>query len=188
MNKVVNKVAYGFDTTLSLFTVHVFADGIVASLGHSPTLAIREYSGEAEFIPGSLENASLKLEIAAGSINVTDQMRDADRRELERIMRQDVLQTAKYPQIVFQSSSITADLRAKDQYRLKVTGPLTIRGETCQQGFTADLMFGVDTFRANGEFQIHLTDFGLPLVSVAGGSIKVKDELKLAFYMLGRRQ
>lgn len=183
-----NKVAYAFDTALSLFTVHVFADGIVASLGHSPTLAIREYEGEAEFIAGSLENASLKLEIAAASIRVMDEMRDADRRELERIMRQDVLQTAKYPQIVFQSSSITADFVARDQYRLEVAGALTIRGETCQQGFTADVMFGVDTFRANGELRVHLTDFGLPLVSVAGGSIKVKDELKLAFYMLGRRQ
>ena len=183
-----SKVVYVFDVALSLFTVHVFADGIVASLGHSPTLAIREYSGEAEFVPGTMDAASINMKIAAGSLSVSDEMRDSDRRELERIMRQEVLRTAKYPQIVFQSSSIRPKLLSKDQYHLDVAGALTITGEACHQEFGAEVMFGHDTFRANGEFRIRLTDFGLPLVSVAGGSLKVKDELKMAFYMVGRKQ
>lgn len=182
------KVVYVFDTMLSLFTVHVFADGLVASLGHSPTLAIRDYNGQVEFEPETLETASLNMKIAAGSLSVTDEMRDVDRRELDRIMRQDVLQIAQYPQIVFQSSTITAKPVSRDQYHVEVGGALTIKGETCHQTFGAEVGFGNDTFRANGEFRVRQTDFGIPLVSVAGGTIKVKDELKLAFYMVGRKR
>ena len=42
--------------------------------------------------------------------------------------------------------------------------------------------------RASGEFSILQSAFGIAPVSVAGGALKLKDELKLSFDMVARKQ
>jgi hypothetical protein len=42
--------------------------------------------------------------------------------------------------------------------------------------------------RASGEFTLIQSDFGVKPISVAGGALKVKDELKLSFEMVARKQ
>jgi hypothetical protein len=44
------------------------------------------------------------------------------------------------------------------------------------------------TLRASGEFSMRQSDFGIKLVSVAGGAIKLKDELTFSFEVAARRQ
>jgi hypothetical protein len=44
-----------------------------------------------------------------------------------------------------------------------------------------------DNLRANGEFTVRQTDFRIKLVSVAGGTLKLKDELKLSFDVSAHR-
>jgi hypothetical protein len=46
---------------------------------------------------------------------------------------------------------------------------------------TAQLEFGDKTLRAKGGFAIKQSNFSIKPVSVAGGTIKVKDELKFTF-------
>jgi hypothetical protein len=45
-----------------------------------------------------------------------------------------------------------------------------------------------DTLRAYGEFSLRQTDYNIKLASVAGGTIKLKDELKFTFDMAARKQ
>jgi hypothetical protein len=42
--------------------------------------------------------------------------------------------------------------------------------------------------KAVGNFTLLQSDFGIELVSVAGGSLKVKDELKFSFDVVARKQ
>ena len=42
---------YLLDQSASRFTVRVFASGMLSALGHSPTMAIRDFNGEASFDP-----------------------------------------------------------------------------------------------------------------------------------------
>jgi hypothetical protein len=42
--------------------------------------------------------------------------------------------------------------------------------------------------RAQGTFSILQSDFGLKIASVAGGTLKLKDQLKFAYFLIGRRQ
>ncbi|MGA2213791.1 MAG: hypothetical protein ABSH31_11000, partial [Bryobacteraceae bacterium] len=88
---------YAIDPDMSRFTVRAFASGLLASMGHSPTLAVRDFTGQAEFASDSLDAAALHIKIKAGSLNVTDNVSDKDRREIERTMNQEVLETARYP-------------------------------------------------------------------------------------------
>jgi hypothetical protein len=42
--------------------------------------------------------------------------------------------------------------------------------------------------RASGDFALDQTDYNIKLVSVAGGALKLKDELKFSFEILARKQ
>jgi hypothetical protein len=55
-------VRYTLDPGVSRFTVRAFASGMLSAFGHSPTFAIRQYSGEVQVDPETLEGASLRLE------------------------------------------------------------------------------------------------------------------------------
>src|ERR1700685_2675466 len=101
---------------MSTFTVRAFASGMLSALGHSPTLAVRDFGGQAEFTPDSPDAAALRIKINAGSLNVTNNVSDKDRREIERTMNQEVLETARYPDIVFQSSKVSASKVGDGQY------------------------------------------------------------------------
>ena len=54
------------------------------------------------------------------------------------------------------------------------------------QTISANVAPGDDKLRAYGEFSIKQSDFKIRLVSVAGGALKVKDELKLAFDIIAK--
>jgi polyisoprenoid-binding protein YceI len=95
---------YAIDTEMSKFTVRAFASGMLSAFGHSPTLAAREFSGEAQFVGGTFDEAFLRINIKAASLTVMDNISEKDRREIENTMNQRVLETQKYPDIVFEST------------------------------------------------------------------------------------
>jgi hypothetical protein len=45
-----------------------------------------------------------------------------------------------------------------------------------------------DTLRAYGEFSIRQSDYGIAPVSAAGGTLKLKDELKFNFDITARTE
>lgn len=52
---------YVIDGRSSRFTVHAFATGLLAAMGHNPTIGIRDFSGAITFNPEKLEAGSLKI-------------------------------------------------------------------------------------------------------------------------------
>ena len=46
---------YVIDSRASRFTVQAFATGMLARMGHNPTIGIRDFSGEMKFDPDKLE-------------------------------------------------------------------------------------------------------------------------------------
>ena len=71
-------------------------------------------------------------------------------------------------------------------YVLKIAGDLFLHGVTRRQSVSANAAPADDKLRANGEFSIKQSDFKIRLVSVSGGTLKVKDELKLAFDIIAK--
>jgi polyisoprenoid-binding protein YceI len=175
---------YRIDARPSRFTVQVTAAGLLSAFGHNPVIAIRNFSGEARFQPDTLESTSLRVVVQAASLEVSGDVSDKDRREIERAMQDRVLGSTAYPEIVFQSSSVKVNLAGPGQYRIDVLGQLSLHGVTREHSVSARVTVGPDRLRASGEFSLHQTDYGIELVSVAGGVLKVKDELKCSFDIL----
>ena len=180
-------VRYIIDPRLSRFTVQAYAGGFLSGFGHNPTIAIRDFTGDAAFSPEALEESSLCLKIRADSLEVTNDVSDKDRREIERTMKDEVIQTAQYPDIQYQSSVASVSELGPSRYRVNLSGKLSLHGVTREQPLVADMSVSGDTLRAFGSFSVLQSDFGITLVSVAGGALKVKDELKCSFDVAARK-
>lgn len=179
---------FSIDARASLFTVQAFASGIVAVIAHSPKFAVRDIVGELEFVPGSMQNATMHLKIAVGSLEIMDEVSRADRREIERVMFDEVLEKSVFPTVEYKSSQIGVTKTAENMYRVNVTGNLTLHGITRGVGLEAQVVAGEDTLKAQGSFSLRQSDYDLKIASVAGGTLKLKDELKCVYFIIARRQ
>lgn len=175
---------YRIDASQSRFTVRAFAGGLFSALAHDHTIAIREFDGETDFTYGSVEPASLQMTIKAGSLAVTDKISANDRQKIETTMRDEVLEVSKYPDITFKSSEVNATKTGEGQYQARIQGEITLHGVARPLTINAQLGFGDKVLHAKGAFSLKQSNFGIKPVSVAGGTIKVKDELKFAFDIL----
>ena len=181
-------MVYVIDPGISRFTVRAFASGMFSAFGHNPTLAIRDFEGEATFSPEAMDDSRLVLRIQAASLSVTDKISDKDRRELESTMNQDVLESSRYPEIVFESSKVSASRAGDGQFFVNMVGALTMHGVSNSQPVAAQISLTGDMLHAHGEFSILQSAYGIKPISVAGGALKVKDELKCAFDIVARKK
>jgi polyisoprenoid-binding protein YceI len=181
-------VHFEIDAKASLFTVQAFAAGMIAVIAHSPKFAIRDIEGEIKFVPGSMQGASVALTMNAGSLEIMDEVSAADRREIERTMFDEVMEKSIYPRIEYRSSHVSGSKTSENMFRMNVTGELTLHGIKRGVGITAQVVTGEDSLRAQGHFSLMQSDFGLKIASVAGGTMRLKDELKFAYFIVARRK
>jgi polyisoprenoid-binding protein YceI len=180
-------VRYVTDTRASQFTVQVFAGGLLSAFGHNPTIAIRDFLGDAQVNP-DLERSSLQVTVKAESLTVKDDISDKDRREMERAMREEILEISTYPEIVYECSNISATKSGEGQYSVTLNGELTLHGVTRSHTVSARVALTEDWLRVFGNFSLRQTDYDLKLASAAGGALKVRDELKFSFNILARKK
>ncbi|MGH9504393.1 MAG: YceI family protein [Terriglobales bacterium] len=174
-------VRYQIDGKESKFTVRAFATGLLSALGHNPTIAIQTFEGEAMVNPSAIEQSSLRIVIQAASLVVTDDINDKDRSEIERRMHTEVLESDGYPEIVYECSKLTASNTGAGQYWVALNGELSMHGVTRNQPVSARVTLNGDTLRAAGEFSVRQSDYEIKAVSAAGGTVRLKDELKFSF-------
>ena len=180
--------SYVVDAGMSRFQVKAIAAGMLSAFGHNPTIAIRGFTGEAWFRSEALEQSSLRMEIDAGSLELTGNINEKDRREMTSTMKEEVLETDRYPEIRFEGSGIAATKITEGMYRITLAGKLSLHGVERDLEVPCNVIAGDDTLRANGEFSIRQTDYHIKLVSVAGGALKLKDELRFTFDIVAHRR
>jgi len=179
---------FAVDAKASLFTVQAFAAGMIAVVAHSPKFAIRAVVGIISFVPDTMQKASVHLTIDLGSLEIMDEVSSAERREIERVMFDEVLEKSIYPRAEFKSSHVNASKAAENTFRVNILGDLTFHGITRGVGLDSQVVAGVDSLRAQGSFTLMQSDYGLKIASIAGGTLKLKDELKFAYFLVGRRK
>jgi polyisoprenoid-binding protein YceI len=176
------------DARASRFTVQAFATGLLSAMGHNPTIGIRDFSGDVNFSPEALQGNAFRLSIKTASMSVEDDIADKDRREMERLMKEQVLEITKYPEAVYEAPVISITKLGDSLYSAVLDGTLSLHGATCRQPVTAHIAVFGAMLRASGDFTLRQTDYQIKPVSVAGGSLKLKDELKVSFEMVAREQ
>ncbi len=175
---------YILESGISRFTVRGFAGGLLAGLGHNPVVSVTDFTGDARYNPQAPAQSALSLRIPAAALAVQNEISDKDRREMERVMKLEVLEVSHYPEIVFESTSASPG----SGNRVEIDGDLTLHGVTRSERIPAQLAVTGDVLRAFGEFSIRQTDYRIKLASVAGGALKLKDELKFSFDIVARKK
>ena len=179
---------YVIDSRASRFTVQAFATGLMARMGHNPIIGIRDFSGEMQFNPDKLEAGGFRLVIKSASLSVQNDISDKDLREIERLMNQEVLETAKFPEIVYETTSISISRMTDMLCSATLNGKLTLHGVTRNQTIVVRVALLGSMLRVSGDFSLDQTDYNIKLVSVAGGALKLKNELSFSFEIVARSQ
>ena len=136
--------------------MQVTAGGLLASFGHNPTIAARDFTGEAWFQP-DMAKASVHIEISSATLEVISGANDKDKAKIEKRMHFDVLESNSYPLIIFDSSDIKVTPLSPGQYRVESTGQLTLHGITNDQAITARVLMSPEKLRVSGEFTLRQT-------------------------------
>jgi polyisoprenoid-binding protein YceI len=181
-------VHYVVDARASKFTVQAFASGLLSAMGHNPTIGIRNFTSDVSFSPEALEGSDFHSSIQMASLNVQDDISDKDRREIERLMNEQALEVAKYPLAVYESPVVSITKQGDALYSASLDGKLTFHGVTRNQPVTARIAVFGEMLRVSGGFTLKQTDYQIKLISVAGGALKLKDELKFSFEMVLRKK
>jgi polyisoprenoid-binding protein YceI len=182
-------VHYLIDAKGSTFVAQVFAAGLLASFGHDPKIAIRDFQGEVIFTltSSTIESASLKLNIQADSLEVADDISDKDRQEIHRKMCDEALETDRFPEILYECSRVSAS-GSGDRYWVALNGELTLHGITRPVPVSARVVINGNSVRATGDFAARQSEFEIKPVTAAAGAIRIKDEVKCQFDIVARKQ
>jgi polyisoprenoid-binding protein YceI len=186
MKKSSSLLHYKIDAQKSRFFVATGSAGVFSAFGHKHKISIPEFSGEVSFDPADLSKTSLHLSIVSNSLVVVadNQKEEKDKPKIEEAMREKVLEVSKFPDVDFRATGISASSIGQDEYDAEIHGDLTLHGVTRNITVKAKVDLGKDQLTAKGEFPLKQTDYQIQPVSVAGGTVKVKDEIRLSFEML----
>ena len=159
------------DTAHSTMTVHVYKTGILAGLAHNHEIEGPIAWGEVK----DFNTSSVGLRVDSTTLRVLDpEASDAMRAKIQATMQSaEVLDVSHFPEIHFQST----DVQPNGTNHWMVHGNLDLHGQTHPISFEVELKDGL----FQGTAVLKQTGFGITPVKVAGGTVKVKDEVKVTF-------
>lgn len=154
----------------SKITIHVGKSGLFSAFGHGHTI-----SAPIARLAIDPKSKTAAITVLTGEMKVVDpEVSDKDRAEIQATMLgPKVLDAEKFPEIKFTSSRI--EETASGHFR--VSGALQLHGVTKALTFPVT---GTPEHYSGGT-KLKQTDFGIEPVSVAGGAVKVKDEVEIEF-------
>ena len=163
------------DVSKSILTVRVYKTGLFSAFAH-------DHEIRAPFQKGAFneQKPSVEFQVASRELKVLDpDGSDSERSQVQHTMLgPKVLDSEQFKEIKFHSNSIDA----AGPNKWTVTGDLTLHGQTHP--------VKVEVEGANGHYRgsakLRQTEFGITPVTIAGGSIKVKDDVRIEFDIVGK--
>jgi polyisoprenoid-binding protein YceI len=181
-------VRFVIDPTASRFTVQAFATGFLSAFGHSPKIGIRDYEGEIHFVPETYQKAFVRMTVRTGAMDVLDEMKSDDRKKLEQAMYREVLEVDRFAETAYESKQITVQKLGADLLLAYATGELSFHGVTQTHSLGARVTAIGTMLRISGDFSLRQSDYGIKPLSFAGGTVRLKDEVKFNFELVARMQ
>jgi len=180
---------YRLDASQSKFIAHALAGGLLWFKGHEHLVAVREFTGEAQMNPDSIAASSLEITAKAGSMEETSSVfTEAQKKIINKELREIVLLPDQYPDIIFKSTNVTGKATGTNQYDFKIIGDLTLHGVTRPITIPTKVTITGNDLRAQGEFSISRGDFKVKATSAFHGLVRVRDKLKFTFDIVGHQQ
>lgn len=163
------------DTQKSVVNVRVYKSGLFSAFAHDHEIRAPIKSGSFDE-----QKRSVEFKVNAGDLKVLDPgVSQGEREQVQQnMLGPKVLDVKRFPEIAFQSTSI----ESAGPEKWTVQGELSLHGETRP--------VKVEVEGANGHYRgsarLRQTDFGITPITIAGGAIKVKNEVRIEFEIFGK--
>jgi polyisoprenoid-binding protein YceI len=162
--------AQPIDTQHSIVTIRVFKSGLFSAFADN-------HEVQAPISEGSVDQSKreVSLVIETKQLKVIDPGLSTEKRaEVQsRMLGPEVLDSGQFPQIRFRSSSV----EPVSENTFRVHGDLSLHGQTAPISLEVTGRDG--SYR--GQCVLKQRAFGIQPISIAGGTVKVKDEVKIEF-------
>jgi polyisoprenoid-binding protein YceI len=169
--------------------------GLLKFAGHSHRILAEHFGGRIEFDPEHPENTKIELVIEAAGLRVVDEENPEDVPKIQEEMETAVLEADKYHEIKFRSSSVEVTKPAtssdgndanRSRCSMDVRGILMLHGKSRVIKLPIAITTAETGLILEAETELRQTDYDIDPVSVGLGAVKVKDEVKLAFRLVGK--
>lgn len=162
----------------SSLKIRVFKTGAFSGFAHDHEILAPIEEGKID----ANDHPSVQLRVSSRKLRVLDPETSADKRaDIQHTMQgPSVLDVEKFPEISYQSSSVTS----RSEGHWNVRGNLTLHGNS--------RMVPVEVLLQDGHYRgsatVKQSEFGIKPIRIAGGTIKVKDEVKIEFDIVPAQQ
>jgi len=175
------RMQYRIDAQKSRFIVETETSGLSAVFAHDHKIEIGAFSGTATFIPAALATGTLDMTVRADSLRLLEEKTIGERQAIESALREDVLETAKYPEITFKTRTTSSARRGDGTYDVRLTGELRLHGVRKVLTIPARVSLEGGKLHAIGTFELKQTDFNITPFSFVSGTVTIKDTVVLSF-------
>jgi len=184
------RASYAVDAQKSKIEIRVAREGFFKAFGHDHLVSATKFSGEVQLSQSNVADSAVSFVVDAKSLVVLDPGEsERDRKEVQTTMLgEQVLDVARYPQIEFASSSVKSLSRKGDTFELHVEGTLSLHGVKKPVTLPVRMQVMDDgTLAAYAEVSLLQSDYGITPIKVGGGTVRVKDKLKLTFQIVAHK-
>jgi polyisoprenoid-binding protein YceI len=180
------------DPARSVLLVRVWKEGPASIFAHDHVARASQLSGTVRYDPARPDACAVSVEApAAGLVMDEPAMRrrlelpsisEANRREIQNTMRgSKQLDVAAFPTLSFRSTRVGS---AGDG-ALRVTGTLSLHGQTREVTFSARVEMRGEYLHATASFRFRQTDFGITPYSF-GSAVRNQDEVEMQVELVAK--
>jgi polyisoprenoid-binding protein YceI len=181
---------YTVAPTQSEVHIRVYRGGTLARLGHNHVMSAGALRGRVWMHP-DFSRSGFELAFAVNELTVDDEraraaagaeefppgIPDKDKEGTRRnMLREEVLDADHFSQITLRSARIEGTLAAPS-----LTVRITIKNVSRDVVVPTTLTLNGKQLRAQGEFEVRQTEFGIKPFSIAMGAMQVQDVLRIKF-------
>lgn len=167
--------AWTIDEQKSAITIRVYKTGLFSAFAHNHEIHAPIQQGNFDE-----QKRTVELTVNAKQLRVLDPDASAsDRVQVQaNMVGPKVLDVERFPEIKFHSTSIEPVGSGK----WGLHGDLTLHGQT--HSVKVDVQGEKGHY--SGSATLKQTDFGITPITIAGGAVKVKDEIRVEFEIYGK--
>jgi len=183
---------YQVDPAHSTLLLRVWKEGPASVFAHDHVARATRFTGTVSYDPARPEASVVAVEAEAASLVMDEPtyrrrfelppIKEVNRREIQKTMRgPEQLEVDRYPKISFRSTRV--DSLGNGQ--LRVTGDLTLHGQTRDVTFPATVEMRGAYLHATATFRFRQSDFGVTPYSF-GNAVANRDEVEMQIELLAK--
>jgi polyisoprenoid-binding protein YceI len=181
-------IHYRLDASASQFTAQIPGPRGGELSIPARRFSIDDFTGYAVLGREVSEGSKIQMSIDPRSLSRTDHVAARERQPNGPGAFDDILEIEKHPKIIFEGAQVSASGNGEGRYRVVIDGTLTVRGLTRPLAIETHMLYGENSFRAYGDFQLRPADFAVNGDLCTRLLAQAADYVTFVYFITGRKE